>query len=102
MKTPDGKDEVMTVRDDDMQNFIRITSVDNPHIKVLSPDTPYKAGDYVEVIDGTFTGVRGHVTRLSGEQRVVIKIDNLITIATAYVPSGFLQRIPLHNTIYGS
>lgn len=93
VKTPEGKDEVMTVRDDDMLNFIRITSVDNPHIKVFSPDTPYKIGDYVEVIDGPFIGVCGHVTRLSGEQRVVIKLDKLITIATAYVPKAFLRNI---------
>lgn len=95
VKTPDGKDEVMTVRDDDMQNFIRITSVDNPHIKVLSPDTPYKAGDYVEVIDGPFTGVRGHVTRYASEQRVVITVNDLFKIATAYIPTSFLHVIPL-------
>lgn len=92
-KTPEGKDEVMTIRDKDMQNFIRITSVNDPHIKVLAPESTFKAGDYVEVTDGAFTGVTGIVTRLSGEQRVVVKIDNLVTIATAYVPTAFLKRL---------
>lgn len=94
VKTPEGKDEVMTVRDDEMQNFIRITSVDNPHIKVLSPDTPYKAGDYVEVVGGPFVGVRGHVTRYASEQRVVIAVKDLFKVATAYIPTAFLRVVP--------
>lgn len=94
VKTPDGKDEVMTVRDDDMQNFIRVTSVNNPHIKVLAPETPYKAGDYIEVIDGPFTGVRGHVARYASEQRVVITVNDLFKVATAYIPTAFLRVIP--------
>lgn len=97
VKTPEGKDEVMTVRNEDMQNFIRITSVDNPHVKVLSPDATYKAGDYVEVIDGPFTGVCGHVTRYASEQRVVITVNSLFKVATAYVPTAFLRVIPSLN-----
>ena len=47
----------------------------------------------MRVIDGVFTGVIGKVARYQGQQRVAIIIDGLMTIASAYVPSAFLQEI---------
>ena len=52
-----------------------------------------QAGQTVRVIDGVFTGVIGNVARYHGQQRVAIFIDGLLTIASAYVPSAFLEVI---------
>ena len=53
----------------------------------------FQAGQTVRVIDGVFTGVIGKVARYHGQQRVAIIIDGLLTIASAYVPSAFLEQI---------
>lgn len=45
----------------------------------------------VRIIDGKFKGVVGRVARYQGQQRVGIVIDGLLTIATAYVPTAFLE-----------
>ena len=47
----------------------------------------------MRVIDGVFKGVIGKVARYHGQQRVAIVIDGLATIASAYVPSAFLEQI---------
>ena len=47
----------------------------------------------MRVIDGVFKGVIGKVARYHGQQRVAIIIDELMTIASAYVPSAFLEKI---------
>ena len=53
----------------------------------------FQTGQTVRVIDGVFTGVIGKVARYHGQQRVAIFIDGLLTIASAYVPSAFLEVI---------
>ena len=55
----------------------------------------FQAGQTVRVIDGAFKGVIGKVARYQGQQRVAIIIDGLLTIASAYVPSAFLEKIDL-------
>ena len=55
----------------------------------------FQAGQTVRVIDGAFKGVIGKVARYQGQQRVAIIIDGLLTIASAYVPSAFLEKFDL-------
>ena len=52
----------------------------------------FQAGQTVRVIDGVFKGVIGKVARYHGQQRVAIIIDGLLNIASAYVPSAFLEK----------
>ena len=59
----------------------------------LSEIKQFKVGQKVRIIDGVFTGVIGNVARYHGQQRVAIIIDGLLTIASAYVPSAFLEQI---------
>ena len=59
----------------------------------LSEIKQFKVGQKVRIIDGVFTGVIGKVARYHGQQRVAIIIDGLLTIASAYVPSAFLEKI---------
>lgn len=88
-----GKNPPLTVGYNEMMNFINITSVDNDHIKVVTPEQcHYKSGDVVRIIDGDFKGVTGRVARVSGQQRVVVELEGLCLIATAYIPSGFLVK----------
>lgn len=52
----------------------------------------FKTGQTVRVTEGAFAGVIGRVARWQGQQRVAIIIDGLLTIASAYVPSAFLEE----------
>ena len=47
----------------------------------------------VRIVEGKFAGVTGRVARYHGQQRVAVIIDGLLTIATAYIPSAFLNTI---------
>ncbi len=89
-----GKNPPLTIDYSEMQNFIRLTSIDNEHIKLVEPNhCHYKSGDKVRIIEGDFKGIVGRVARVAGQQRVVVKIEGVCTIATAYIPSAFLEDI---------
>lgn len=53
----------------------------------------FKEGQMVRVIDGKFKGLTGRVARYQGQQRVAIIIDGGFTMATAYLPTAFLEYI---------
>ena len=55
--------------------------------------TKFKTGQLVRVTEGKFKGVIGRVARYQGQQRVAVTIEESFTIATAYLPSAFLQYI---------
>ena len=81
------------IPDNDMINFIRLTSVDSEHIMVLPPERcHFKSGNPVRVIEGPFTGVVGRVARAAGQQRVIIELEGMCNIATAYIPNDFIQK----------
>ena len=65
----------------------------NDIIVVPSDNNKFKSGQSVRVIDGVFKGLIGKVARYQGQQRVAIIIDGLLTIASAYVPSAYLENI---------
>ena len=87
-----GKDKLMEVRTGEMDNFIRATMVESPHTMVVDPTkVRYKTGDTVRVVEGDFVGVVGKVARIGGQSRVVVTLDGVCSIATAYIPSAFLE-----------
>ena len=77
----------LTIRDEAMNNFIRLTSIKNPHIiPVTSNSIQFKLGDNIVVTEGEFKGVHGRVARIAGQQRVVVELFDGCLVATAYVP----------------
>ena len=77
----------LTIRDEAMNNFIRLTSIKNPHIiPITSNNIQFKLGDMVIVTEGEFKGIRGRVARIAGQQRVVVELFDGCLVATAYVP----------------
>lgn len=51
----------------------------------------FDKGETVIVTDGDFKGVIGKVARYCKQLRVGVIIDSFLTIATAYVPRGYLK-----------
>ena len=89
-----GKNPPVTIPDNEMLNFIKLTSVNSEHIMVLPPERcHFKSGDLVRVIEGAFTGVIGRVGRAAGQQRVIVALEGVCNVATAYIPNDFIQII---------
>lgn len=87
-----GKNPPLTIDYATMLNFICVTSVDNRHIRVVQPQNcHYKSGDTVKIVDGEFKGVEGKVARVAGQQRVVVELADLCMVATAYIPTAFIE-----------
>lgn len=87
----------LTIQDEAMNNFIRLTSVKNPHIiPVTSNSIQFKLGDNVVVTEGEFKGVHGRVAKIAGQQRVVVELFDGCLVATAYVPK---EAMKLYNRI---
>ena len=87
-----GKNPPLTIDYASMINFINLTSIDNKHIRIVDPrHCKYKSGELVRIIDGEFKGVIGRVARAAGEQRVVVELEGVCWVATAYIPTAFLQ-----------
>ena len=77
----------LIIRDEAMNNFIRLASIKNPHIiPVTSNYIQFKLGDNVVVTEGEFKGVHGRVARIAGQQRVIVELFDGCLVATAYVP----------------
>ena len=83
----------LIIRDEAMNNFIRLTSIKNPHIiPVTSNNIQFKLGDNVVVTEGEFKGVHGRVARIAGQQRVVVELFDGCLVATAYVPREAMTK----------
>lgn len=83
----------LTIQDEAMNNFIRLTSIKNPHIiHVTSNNIQFKLGDMVVVTEGEFKGVHGRVARIAGQQRVIVELFDECLVATAYVPKEAMTK----------
>lgn len=82
----------LTIRDEAMNNFIRLTSIKNPHIiHVTSNNIQFKLGDNVVVTEGEFKGIYGRVARIAGQQRVIVELFDGCLVATAYMPKEAMR-----------
>lgn len=55
----------------------------------------FEEGQMVRITDGKFKGVVGRVAKYKGQLRVGVVIEGMMTVATAYVPRGFLEEYVL-------
>ena len=82
----------LIIPDEAMDNFIRLTSIKNPHIiPVTTEIIQYKLGDMVIVTEGEFTDIHGRVARIAGQQRVVVELFEECFVATAYIPKTAMK-----------
>lgn len=77
-----------------MDNFIKLTSIDDEHILLVDEaNGTYKQGDYFRIVDDPFKGIEGRVTKITGQKRVIVELPGLCCVATAYVPKAFLLQL---------
>lgn len=93
-KHHDGKKEPLIVPDHQIKNLRILCQTQEEDILIVPPHIHnFEVGQRVQVINGSFAGLEGIVARWHGQQRIGITICGLCTIATAYVPSAYLQVI---------
>ena len=86
------KNPPLVISDAAMDNFIRLTSIHNPHIiPVTSENIKYKLGDEVMITEGDFKDIHGRVARIAGQQRVVVELFEGYLVATAYIPKDAIN-----------
>ena len=84
--------EPLIIPNNQIESLKIICTSEAEDIVIVPPEIQkFQSGQTVRVIDGPFKGVIGKVARYHGQQRVAIIIDGLLTIASAYVPSAFLE-----------
>lgn len=82
----------LIIPDEAMDNFIRLTSIKNPHIiPVTTEIIQYKLGYMVIVTEGEFKDIHGRVARIAGQQRVVVELFEECFVATAYIPKTAMK-----------
>ncbi|MFN8240685.1 MAG: UpxY family transcription antiterminator [Bacteroidales bacterium] len=60
-------------------------------VEVTSED--FEAGDQIEVITGSLTGLTGELIRIGRKKRVVVRIDSLEKNIILTIPSTFLRKL---------
>lgn len=87
----------LTVRDDDMENFIRVARQVEEDIRYINPDDyDLKAGQRVRVIGGPFVGTVGTLVKVRGSRskRVVVELEGVLHVASTAIPVNWLERYP--------
>ncbi len=89
--TGDGK-TILRVSDKEMDNFIRVVSVQDDSVMYLDySDFIGKEGKRVRVNEGPFAGVEGVIKRIKKNKHVVVQIEGVAAVAIAFVPTSFLS-----------
>ena len=88
------KSEIIFVPDQQMENFIRVASVQDDRVMFLeNNDFINRIGQHVKVIDGYFSGVEGVVKRINKNKRIVVQLNGIAAVAIAFVPANQLSLI---------
>lgn len=88
-----GERQPAAIPDNEMQMFIRVTSIDELGMEYLSESgEEWTTGDRVRVTGGIFQGAEGYIKRIKGNHRLVVAIEGVIAVATSYIPTCFLEK----------
>ena len=86
--------EIITIPDRQMDNFIKVASVQDDRIFYLDYEEVQNiSGKRCKIIEGYFAGVEGTIKRISKNKRVVVQIEGVAAVAIAFVPSSCLTLL---------
>lgn len=89
-----GRDNRVTVPHLQMVNFIRFTIEGDESIRnVTGEQIRFRPGEQVMITEGTFKGVVGRVARINRQTCVVVGLQHICMLATAYIPKAFLRSL---------
>ena len=74
----------LIVPDKQMNDFMFLLDFSKEMVEVVNENL--KKGDKVRVIKGDFAGIEGELIRVKGHKRVVVRLEGVVSLATAYIP----------------
>jgi transcription antitermination factor NusG len=83
--------KVQVIPDKQMQDFMFLLDLSGSTFRVENANL--KRGDRVRVVKGSFAGIEGELIRVKGHKRVVVRLEGIFSIVTAYIPGEYLERI---------
>lgn len=84
----------VAIRDAEMRIFILVTSSGEEGLTYLGDDRPeYHQGDRVRVTAGPFQGAEGHIKRIKKDRRLIISLQGIVAVATAYIHPDLLEKV---------
>ena len=93
-RTAQKANTIMTVKDRDMGNFMRVASMTDDSVMFLDDECVIgKEGKHVQIMGGIFEGVEGVIRRVKRCKRVVVELEGIASVAIAYVPAALLKEI---------
>jgi len=85
----------ITIPESQMQHFIAVAgNYDQQVIYLPSTESTAQKGDRVRITGGVFEGVEGVFLRVKGDRRVVVSIQGVMAVATAFIHPSLVERIP--------
>jgi transcription antitermination factor NusG len=85
---------IIVVSEKKMRDFIAIAGCTQEHIiYFFNDDVNFEKGTRVRIIGGTFVGIEGIFLKIKGINRVIVSLPNLLSVATAFIPTRFI--VPL-------
>ena len=87
-------DNILTVPETQMRNFMRVASVQDDSVMFLdNSDYLNKVGRRVLITEGYFAGVEGVIKRIKKNKHVVVQLEGLAAVAVTYVPASCLRTL---------
>ncbi|WP_455587284.1 UpxY family transcription antiterminator [Bacteroides sp.] len=84
----------LVVPDTQMRSFIAVSGNYEEQVVYLDPAAnDLQKGDPVRITGGVFDGVEGIVIRVKGDRRVVVCIQGVMAVATAYIHPSLIKKI---------
>ena len=88
------RSEIITVPDQQMENFMKVASVQDDRVMFLeNNDFVNKVGQRVKVTEGYFAGVEVIIKRINKNKRIVVQLEGVAAVAIAFVPASQLSLI---------
>lgn len=82
------------IPDKQMQDFIAVSGTYDDQLVYLDPvSVILKKGDKVRITGGILSGVEGIFVRIKGDRRVVVSIQGIMAVATAFIHPSLIKKI---------
>lgn len=84
----------ISVPENQMRDFIAVAGTIDEQIIYLEPNlSNFIKGDRVKITGGVFEGIEGYFMRIRGDRRVVVCLNGIAAVATAFIHPSFVQKI---------
>lgn len=84
----------ITIPEVQMQHFIAVSgNYDQQLVYLPATQSTIQKGDRVRITGGVFEGVEGMFIRIKGDRRVVVSIQGVMAVATAFVHPSLIERV---------